>query len=205
MTDTLNDETDLRAIYAAPSDGAVRKEIATLDPHSKRFIALSPFLCIGTARPDGLADVSPRGGAPGFVHVLSDAELAMPDRPGNNRLDTLTNLTVAPSVGLLFFIPGFEDLLRVNGVARMTTAPALMERFIEHGKPPRSVMIVEVREVYLHCTKAIRRAGLWDPARFTARDAMPSAGQIYRDQIKLDAPAEAIDQMLEHNAKTELY
>jgi len=201
----LKTESDLRAFYAEPSDGAVRKALSVLDPHSKRFIALSPFLCIGTARPDGLADVSPRGGAPGFVHVLSDAELAMPDRPGNNRLDTLTNLTAAPSVGLLFFIPGFEDLLRVNGVGRITTEPALMERFIEQGKPPRSALIVEVKEVYLHCTKAIRRAGLWDPARFTPRDAMPSAGQIYRDQIKLEAPAEAIDQMLEHNAKSELY
>ncbi len=204
MNEVLKSEADLRTVYPKPGDGAVQKQLASIDPHSPRFIELSPFLCIGTNRPDGLADVSPRGGKPGFVHVLDDAHLAMPDRPGNNRLDTLTNITLSPAVGLLFFLPGFDEMLRVNGFATTTTAPDLMARFVD-GKAPRSVVMIEVKEVYLHCTKALKRSELWNNGKHVPRDAMPSFGQILRDQMKLAVPAEAIDGALRKDERDNLY
>tara|TARA_R110000868_G_scaffold91999_3_gene254942 strand:- start:7853 stop:8470 length:618 start_codon:yes stop_codon:yes gene_type:complete len=205
MSDILQDEAALRGVYREPSDGAVNKQLAQIDPHSRRFIELSPFLCIGTSRPDGLADVSPRGGEPGFVHLLDEKRLALPDRPGNNRLDTLTNVTHSPSVGLLFFVPGFDEMVRVNGVANVSMAPELMDRFIVDGKPPRSVLVIDVEEVYFHCTKALKRSALWNPQRLVPRDAMPSFGQIMRDQMNLPVPANAIDTALEKDAKDNLY
>lgn len=205
MNDILPDEAALRGVYREPSDGALKKELNHIDPHSRRFIELSPFLCIGTSRPDGLADVSPRGGEPGFVHILDESRLALPDRPGNNRLDTLTNVTHSAAVGLLFFLPGFDEMLRVNGVASVSVTPTLMERFIVDGKPPRSVLLVEVREVYFHCTKALKRSALWNPDKHVPRDALPSFGQIMRDQMKLLMPAKVIDMALKKDAKDNLY
>ena len=205
MSEVMQDEAALRTVYPVPSGGAVDKQLAALEQHSKHFIELSPFLCIGTSRPDGLADVSPRGGEAGFVHVLDDTHLAMPDRPGNNRLDTLTNLTHSAAVGLLFFIPGFEEMLRVNGVASLSTAPDLMNRFIVDGKPPRSVMVIEVKEVYFHCTKALRRSELWNAEKQVPRETMPSFGQIMRDQMKFLMPAKIVDMALKKDAKDNLY
>jgi len=147
----LRTEAELRTVYRQPGGGAVGKDIAQIDAHFAHFISLSPFLCIGTMGENGLCDVSPRGGEPGFVHVLDARTLAMPDRPGNNRLDSLGNITRNPGVGLLFFVPGFEDTLRVNGVARVTMEPELMARFVSDGKAPRSVVLVDVKEAYLHC------------------------------------------------------
>lgn len=201
----LKSEADLRTIYKQPGGGAVGKDIAQIDPHFAHFISLSPFLCIGTASENGMCDVSPRGGEPGFVHVIDALTLAMPDRPGNNRLDTLGNITGNPGVGLLFFVPGFEDALRVNGLARVTTDAALMERFTADGKPPRSVMLIDVKEAYLHCSKAIRRAGLWTPEALVDRATFPTAGEVYRDQLKLEVPIEAIDASLEKDARDNLY
>ncbi|MEZ5955456.1 MAG: pyridoxamine 5'-phosphate oxidase family protein [Hyphomonas sp.] len=202
---TLSTAADLRTVYQQPSGGAVGKDIAHIDVHFSRFIGLSPFLCIGTSGEDGLCDVSPRGGEPGFVHVIDEHTLAMPDRPGNNRLDSMSNLTARPGVGLLFFIPGFEDCLRVNGLARMSTDEALMGRFLHDGRPPRSVMLIDVKEAYFHCPKAIRRAGLWDPDAQVDRSTFPSPGQILRDQMKLDMPARSIDDAIDQNARDELY
>ncbi len=201
----LKSQDDLRTVYKKPAGGAVAKDIARIDDHFRRFIELSPFLCMGTVGKDGLCDVSPRGGEPGFVHVINETTLAMPDRPGNNRLDSLSNLTENPGVGLLFFIPGFEDCVRINGVARSTTEPELMARFVFEGKPPRSVLVIDIKEAYLHCPKAIKRAGLWQPDHYADRTQFPSAGQVYRDQMKLDAPTEQVDAALEKNARDELY
>ena len=204
MSGLLKTEEALRAVY--PDPGQTRgKVLPALDKHAKTFIGLSPFLCIGTSRPDGLGDVSPRGGEPGFVHVLDSTHLAMPDRPGNNLIDTLSNLTHSPAVGLLFFVPGFEEMLRVNGVAEVTTDPEMMERFVVDGKKPRSVMLIELREVFFHCTKALKRSGLWDPSKHVPRSAMPSFGQIIRDQMKLLIPAKLIDMGLKDDAKKNLY
>jgi PPOX class probable FMN-dependent enzyme len=201
----LQTETDLRTVYKRPSSGAANKDIGRIDKHCRWFIGLSPFVCIGTTGAQGLGDVSPRGGEPGFVHVLDEGRLALPDRPGNNRLDSLGNIAERPGVGLLFFIPGFEDMLRVNGLARLTTDPDLMARFLADGKPPRSVMVIEVKEAYLHCPKAVRRAGLWDPAAQVDRAAHPSAGEILRDQLSLETQPESIDAALEQDARENLY
>lgn len=201
----LKSESDLRAVYKSPSGGAVGKDIAQIDAHFAHFISLSPFLCIGTSGENGLCDVSPRGGEPGFVHVIDARTLAMPDRPGNNRLDSLSNITRNAGVGLLFLVPGFEDTLRVNGLARVTTEPGLMARFTSDGKPPRSVVLIDVKEAYLHCVKAIKRAGLWSQDAQVNRETFPTAGQIYRDQLKLEIPGEAIDASLAADAKDNLY
>ena len=202
---TLETEADLRSVYKQPGGGAVGKDIGQIDSHFERFISLSPFLCIGTTSANGLGDVSPRGGEPGFVHVLDGRTLAMPDRPGNNRLDSIGNITRNPGVGLLFFVPGFEDTLRVNGLARVTTDPDLMQRFLQDGKPPRSVVVIDVKEAYLHCVKAIKRAGLWRQEAQVDRTTFPTAGEIYRDQLKLEVPVEAIDASLDKDAAENLY
>ncbi|MEJ0025036.1 MAG: pyridoxamine 5'-phosphate oxidase family protein [Rhizomicrobium sp.] len=206
MTDhELRSEADLRTTYAEPSQGARDKALDHVDVHARAFIALSPFFCIGSSRPDDLADVSPRGGEPGFVHVLDAKRLAFPDRPGNNRLDTLTNIVRAPAVGLLFFIPGFDEMLRINGLATVSTAEDLMARFVVEGKRPRSVVVVAVRESYLHCTKALRRSDLWNPGKRVPRSALPSFGQMVKDQLKSIVPAKIIDFALDQDARKNLY
>jgi PPOX class probable FMN-dependent enzyme len=201
----IETEADLREIYKPPSSAAVAKTLPRIDDHARRFIELSPFVCVGTTGPDGLGDVTPRGGEPGFVHVLDPTHIALPDRPGNNRLDSLGNIVRQPGVGLLFFVPGFEDMLRLNGRAQLTTEPALMERFIVNGKLPLLVLVIEVKEVYLHCTKAIRRAGLWNPEARVDRKSFATAGQIFRDHIGLEPEASVIDAALESNAREHLY
>jgi PPOX class probable FMN-dependent enzyme len=211
MTDTaerpafLDTEAELRERYNRPTANVLAKDIGRIDSHFRRFIALSPFVCLGTSGEDGLCDVSPRGGEPGFVHVLDDTTLAMPDRPGNNRLDSLGNIATRPGVGMLFMIPGFEDTLRVNGTARISADPALAEQFCVGEKAPLSVLVITVKEIYLHCPKAIRRARLWDPAAYADRNAFPSAGAIYRDQLSLDRDIAAIDAVLERDVRERLY
>jgi PPOX class probable FMN-dependent enzyme len=193
-------EADLVALYQAPTAGAVAKEIGLIDKYCRRFIELSPFLCIGSMGANGRGDVSPRGGEPGFVHVLDEKHLALPDRPGNNRLDTIRNFLHQPNVGLLFFVPGFDDMLRVNGTARVTTDATLMQRFYVNGRPPLSVIVITVEEAQLHCPKAVRRSGLWDPARYVERRSFPTLGEIMRDQLALKKELSAIEDFLAKDA-----
>jgi PPOX class probable FMN-dependent enzyme len=201
----LATDSQLRQHYKPPTRSALAKDIGRIDAHFARFIALSPFVCLGTAGKDGLCDVSPRGGEPGFVHVLDESTLAMPDRPGNNRLDSLGNIASGSGVGLLFVIPGFEDTLRVNGTARISSDPDLAQRFCVGEKAPLSVMLITVKEIYLHCPKALKRARLWDPASYADRAAFPTAGEIYRDQLSLDRDVATIDAALEQDARERLY
>lgn len=198
-------EAELRALYKTPHPGAVAKEIARLDAHCRRFIALSPFLCLASQSQAGRGDVSPRGGEPGFVHVLQDRLLALPDRPGNNRLDNLANLVGNPAVALVFFVPGVEETLRVNGRARITTAPELMTRFMVDGKAPKAVVLVDVEEAQLHCAKAIRRARLWDAAAQQPREALPATGEILRDHARLDADASVVEAYAQADLRDNLY
>lgn len=195
----------LRTIYRQPTQGAVAKDIRRIDAHCRRFIELSSFLCLGSMSRDGGGDVTPRGGEPGFVHVIDEKTLAIPDRPGNNRLDSLTNIIEQPAVGLLFFVLGFEDVLRVNGNAQITTDPVLMNRFLVGGKPPLAVLVVDVKQAYLHCTKAIKRAALWDPTARVDRASYPTAGQVLRDHLTLDEETAVIDKYLEKDARERLY
>ena len=201
----ISDEAALRELYGNVAKPIRDKAIDYLDEFAQRYIALSPFFCIGTGRRDSLADVSPRGGEAGFVHVLSSKQLAFPDRPGNNRLDTLTNIVHEPAVGLLFLIPGIEETLRINGTASITVQDDLMSRFVVGNKRPRSVIVVEVVEVYLHCSKALKRSELWIPEKRVERSALPSWGEILRNQGRAFVPAKLIDFVLRQDAKRNLY
>lgn len=194
---------DLRALYGTVSENAVKKQLDRLDAHARHFLSLSPFAAVGTQAPDGMGDVTPRGDGPGFALVLDDRTIAIPDRPGNRRLDTLENIVRNPAVGLLFMIPGMNETLRINGLARITTDAALCERLAMNGKPAITAMVVEVCEVYLHCAKAYMRSGLWKPETWPDRAEMPTLGQMLRDQIALANSATEIDQALEDGyAKT---
>lgn len=177
----INDDATLRGLYAPVHDLAVKKERQTLGPNAQAFIRRSPFLCIGTQGRSGRGDVSPRGDAAGFVRILDDKTVAIPDRPGNNRLDTLDNIVANPSVGLLFIIPGFDETLRLNGRASLTTQPELLEGMAVDGRLPKLAIVVEVDEVFLHCAKAFRRSRLWDPACQQDRQEMPSLMQMILD------------------------
>ena len=205
MSGEITSENSLREVYANPAKAVAEKALPKLDKHSRRFLELSPFFCIGSSQPNGLGDVSPRGGEPGFVHMLSETEIAFPDRPGNNRLDTLSNIMREPSVGVLFLVPGVEETLRLNGLARVTTREDLMVRFTHDGKRPRSVVLIEIREVYFHCSKALKRSDLWNPDKRLAKGEFPTLGQIARDQFKLMVPSQVIDFALKQDAKNNLY
>ena len=186
----VHDVDALRSLYPAVTSLAQLKVQDRLDSHAQDFIARAPFLCLGTQSLDGTADVSPRGDPPGFVRILDARTLAIPDRPGNNRLDSLVNILANPVVGLLFIIPGFDDTLRVNGTARLVRDPALLDSLSVDGRLPRLAIIVEVREVFMHCAKAFRRSRLWDPAYRQDRASMPSLSKIILDQTT-GAPEDA--------------
>ncbi len=188
ISDVIDDEKALRALYGEPGRLAVMKELDHLDRNSKRFIELSPFLCLATFGPDGRADNSPRGDAPGFVGIGDDKTLLLPDRPGNNRIDSLANIVHRPAVGLLFFIPGFTETLRVNGRARLSTAPDLLARFAVDGRPPKLVVVITVDEVFLQCSKALIRSKLWQEEARVERDRLPTLGRMIADVV--DAKAE---------------
>jgi len=176
----IHDTAEIEALYGTPLERSVRKQLDHLDEHCRTFIARSPLLVIGTQgpAPDGVADTSPRGDSPGFVRVADDHTLLIPDRRGNNRIDTLHNILRNPAVGLLFLIPGINETFRVNGDAVISRDPALTESFAVDGKPPRTVLIVKVKEAYLHCSRALVRSDLWNPAKFAVRDEVPSFGTM---------------------------
>ncbi|MCO6381659.1 pyridoxamine 5'-phosphate oxidase family protein [Oceanicola sp. 502str15] len=207
--DVIADEAALRALFPPVSPLAQVKSLPALDRHARDFIARSPFVCLGTQGGDGTADVSPRGDAPGFVEVLGDRLLAIPDRPGNNRLDSLSNILANPRVGLLFMVPGFDETLRVNGQARLVRAPELLERMAVNGREPRLAVVVAVEEVFLHCAKAFRRSKLWDPAARQDRSEMPSLSKMILEQTT-GAPEDAgemekIDAGLEEAYRKSMY
>ena len=185
----------LRALYGHAKGRAVSKQITKLEPHSKRFIELSPFLVMATSRPDGLADASPKGDHPGFVQVPDDETIGIPDRPGNNRLDTMENILVNPAVGLIFFIPGVNETLRINGTARISDDPELLQRFEVNGKPPKTVFVVKAEEVYLHCAKALMRSQLWSADARAAERPIPTMAQMLRDQTSDDVEDESQEDM----------
>jgi hypothetical protein len=206
---TITDEQSLRSLFQATHTLAVQKMQGSLDKHAQAFIRRSPFLCIGTQNLDGKADVSPRGDPAGFVRILDQHTLAIPDRPGNNRLDSLVNILANPSVGLLFIIPGFDDTLRVNGQASLVNDPEILESMSVKDRIPKLAIVVKVSEVFLHCAKAFRRSQLWNPDHFQDRGEMPSLSKIILDQTT-GAPSDddemrKIDDELEDEYKKTLY
>jgi uncharacterized protein len=202
--DTIGSKAELRERYGAPSERSLLKEMTRLDAHCRNFIALSPFLVIATTGTDGLGDCSPRGDAPGFVAVLDGTTIVIPDRLGNNRTDSLRNIIDNPGIGLLFLLPGVNETLRVNGLARITTDAALLAPLAAQGKAPRSGLLVEVKQAYLQCGKALIRSKLWDKATQIERASFPSLGKILADQIGLPDVA-ASERMTEEGYKKRLY
>lgn len=172
----------LREIYGMPMELAVSKALPKLDPHCRHFIELAPFAVISSADAKGNGDVSPRGDGPGFIKVLDDNTLLMPDRPGNNRVDTLSNIIENPNVGMLFFVPGFNDTLRVNGQAEIHNDPELLAHFADTPKPPITVIRIRVEEAFLHCAKSLMRSKLWSIESQVDRKVMPTLGKIIKDQ-----------------------
>lgn len=182
-THVITTEADLRALFPPTHEVAINKVLTSLDQHARDFIMRSPFLCIGSQHSEGKADVSPRGDPAGFVTILNDRTLAIPDRPGNNRLDTLSNIVANPNVGLIFMVPGFDETMRVNGTAQLTKDPTILDQMAVNGRAPRLAIIVTIQEVYIHCAKAYRRAALWDPANHQDRSTYPSLLAVVNDQI----------------------
>jgi len=181
--DTIEQVEQLRESYGSPGERALKKQLSRLDKHCRDFIARSPFLVIASADPSGRCDASPKGDAPGFVQVIDDTTLLIPDRLGNNRIDTLANLVARPGIGLIFFVPGINETLRVNGKSLITTDPALLEPLAVNGKVPRSAILVTAEEIYFHCGKALIRSDLWNPDKQVRRSDFPSLGRILADQI----------------------
>lgn len=170
--------------YPPPHEVVLRKQISRLDGSCRRLIAASPFLILATSGPAGV-DCSPRGGPPGFAQVHDETTLLLPDRPGNNRLDSLRNIIANPAVGLLLLLPGLGEVLRVNGRAAVSVHPALLERFEEDGRPPRAVLVIRVEEAFIHCPRALVAAGLWDPARHLSAGAVPSLREVLAAHLAL--------------------
>jgi hypothetical protein len=200
----IRDEAALEALYGEASAGAIAKEIDYIHPHYRTMIEASPFMVLATCGPEGL-DASPRGDPAGFVHVVDERTLLIPDRRGNNRVDSLRNIVRDPRVALLFLIPGVGETLRVNGRASISVEPALLARFPFRGTLPRSVIVVEAERVYFQCPKALVRSELWNPERHMARKALPSAGTILADITTGRVGGEQYDREYPERLRTTLY
>lgn len=196
---------ELRALYGAPGVRSVQKQMSRLDAHAKAFLAKSPFVLIGSSAPGKRPDVSPKGDQPGFAAVIDDTHIAIPDRPGNKRLDTYENVLASPQVGLLFLLPGMDETLRVNGTAQIRIDDALLDRCAHDGKRPISVLLVAAQEVYFHCAKAFMRSGLWDAGKQIDRTTMPTFGAMLKDQIGLAGAVQDIDREMVDRYRVTMY
>jgi PPOX class probable FMN-dependent enzyme len=193
---TVTTLESLRALYPAPKERSLRKELTRLDPHCRRFIELSPFVVLASTGADGALDASPRGGVPGFVKAPGEHTLLIPDAPGNHRLDTLENIVATGRLGLLFMIPGVDETLRVNGRALLSTDPALIEQAADERRRPVVVIQVQVEQAYLHCAKAFMRSRLWSPQAQVQRSVLPTMGRMLSDQTGMHSAEETQEQML---------
>jgi uncharacterized protein len=196
FADTIATLEELRELYRQPSELVRKKKIAVLDAGCRAVIERTPLVMVATSRPGGGCEVSPRGGPPGFVQVIDEHRLAIPDLSGNNLVDSITNIVLNPHVGLLFVLPGREETLRVNGRAWLTTEPAVLDGFTAELKRPRAAIGVEVTEAFIHCAKSFRRGQVWEPASW-APDLAPSAAELIVCHIDLDVAPEAVAADLE--------
>ncbi|HSB42867.1 MAG TPA: pyridoxamine 5'-phosphate oxidase family protein [Methylomirabilota bacterium] len=204
--DVVGSLDELRALMGEPSEIALRKDIGRLDEHCRAFIARAPFVLVATADAAGRCDVSPKGDAPGFVLVVNDRHLLIPDRPGNKRFDGMRNLLANPGIGLIFLVPGSEETLRVNGRARIVRDPEWLARLAAQGKTPQLAIAVEVEEAFLHCAKCVKRSGLWEPARWPDRTGLATPAQMFRDHARLGhVTVEELDQRLQEGYRKNLY
>jgi uncharacterized protein len=194
----------LETLYGEKNPNSVLKEIDHINAGYRTLIEAAPFVAVATSGPEGL-DCSPKGDAPGFVRILDDKTLALPDRPGNNRIDGFRNIVRDPRVALLFLIPGCAETLRVNGRASISLEPKLMQSFAVNGKPPRCVLVVHIESIYFHCAKAIMRSKLWDEASKIDRKSLPSTGTIIAELSSGRAGGEQYDRDMPERHKAMLY
>jgi PPOX class probable FMN-dependent enzyme len=204
MPATISSLAELEALYDQPAEASLLKETDRIIPEYRAFIEAAPFAALATRGPEGL-DCSPRGDASGFVRVQDEKTLLLPDRRGNNRIDSLRNIVRDPHVALLFLIPGIGETLRVNGCAVISVEPALLESFAVDGKPPKSVIAITVDAIYFQCARAILRSELWNPQKHVARERLPSAGQILAAVTANRFDGEAYDKTLPERQKSTLY
>jgi PPOX class probable FMN-dependent enzyme len=197
FSDILVSADELESLYGSPSEAVLNKVIDHVDTHCRDFIARSPFVLVATAGTDGTCDVSPKGGAPGFVQVLDERRLAIPDAPGNRLVYSLRNIAATGRAGLLFVIPGLEETLRVNGRACLTRDPALLDALAGEGKPPKLAIGVEVEEAFLHCAKAFKRSGLWQPGDWPSLDGLATPARIWRDHMALDLTTRDVQELVD--------
>lgn len=203
---SISDEPSLRGLYDAPMELALLKQLDRLDSHCRNFLAHSPFAVIGSTRPGRGTDVSPRGDAPGFARVLDDHTIAIPDRPGNNRLDTMSNIVADYEVGLLFFIPGIDETLRINGTARLSRDPQLLAAAAVNGREPRLIIVVTVRKAFLHCGKALKRSKLWRDDYRLEPKTLPSLGRMIVEQTKTaKVTVEQAEAVVDEGYRNKLY
>jgi len=198
---TITDVSMLRQFYGHPSPRAVKKQLSALDEHCVRFIQNSPFMVLSTVDDKGQMDCSPRGGNPGFIRLLGKTQLIIPDAKGNNRLDSLENIIVTGRVGCLFFIPGMDETLRLNGSATINVSPEHIDLFSNERHTPAACIVLDVEEVFLHCAKALMRSKLWSAESQVNRSEHPSMGEILNDQIAEDARIETQEEMVERYKK----
>jgi len=206
FTNVITEESELREVFGWPTERAVNKQIDRLDHHCRAIIAKSPFILLGTSDSSGRCDVSPKGDYPGFVRVLDDETIAIPDLPGNNRLDTLTNMIINPQVGLMFMIPGMNETLRINGKVRLVRDAHLLESMAYQGKLPKLAIVVDIQEVFTHCPKAFLRSKLWSDDYRIDRSELPSFAEILRDHTGLvECDVDQLQQELDERAATTLH
>jgi PPOX class probable FMN-dependent enzyme len=204
MDHTITTLAALEAIYGEVNEASRLKETDSIIPAYRAFIEASPFVALATRGPDGL-DCSPRGDPVGFVQVMDPKTVLIPDRRGNNRIDSLRNILRDPQVALLFLIPGIGETLRVNGRATISIAPELLDRFIHEGKPPRTVLVVEVDSVFFQCSRALVRSDLWNPAKHRSRPEIPSAGTMLAGASRHQVGGDAYDAALPERVRSTLY
>jgi PPOX class probable FMN-dependent enzyme len=203
--DVVASEAQLREVLGYPGDKATAKVVPTIDGYSRRFIAASPFLVIGSAGAGGMIDVSPKGDPAGFVKVLDETTLAIPDRLGNARLDTFRNILANPNVGLIFIIPGVTYTLRVSGKAMIVRDMELREQMAVNGKPPAHVIVVAVEQVLTHCTKCMVRSGFWQPDRWPDLSDVPPFAETLAAHAKLADSIESLNDLLDRDTREKLY
>lgn len=202
----VTSEQELREMLGVPAPRSVLKERTSLDDHFRAFLGLSPFVLMATSGTDGTCDVSPKGDAPGYVLVLDDHRIVIPDRPGNKRFDGMKNLLVNPHIGLIFLVPGRDETLRINGRAWITRDPELLSRCVAHGKTPQLAIGVEIEQCFLHCAKAFLRSRLWRHNEWPAPDALASMAQVLHDQIKpVGITVQDYECEMEERNRTQLY
>lgn len=187
----------LRELYDLPKERTVKKELSELDEHCINFLKHSPFMVLSSANNKGLQDASPRGGKAGFVKVINTKQIVLADAKGNNRLDTLSNIVENPEVGALFFIPGIQESMRLNGQAEIRTDPEIIQLFKEEQNVPKTFILITIETVFLHCAKALMRSDLWGNQFKIEQKNFPTMGKMLKDQLKTDRPIETYEDMVE--------